>query len=298
MNPRIPGRPTARRRGTRRRQSLGRGRASACLSRGRRPPPASARAGRGGAGAGRDSQPPRARSRRRGRGSRPRRRRAAAQGRGDANGRRRRAPESAGREGRSPSSSTMRRSLMPTPHRLPPKPRADGRRGADRRDAWPRVARTAGARRRLQAPASLRTAKRPAAGQGDRAQANVAEARVQQAERRARAGEAESRIHRGEGAAAGMVSRSTVEIGQIVQPGQPLLALVPLDKVWVTANFKETQLRDMRPGQGVESTWMRWAAAHSTGTSTASPPRPARASACCRPRTRPATTSRSSSACR
>jgi len=34
-----------------------------------------------------------------------------------------------------------------------------------------------------------------------------------------------------------------------VQPGQPLLALVQLDDVWVTANFKETQLKDVRAGQ-------------------------------------------------
>jgi membrane fusion protein (multidrug efflux system) len=40
-----------------------------------------------------------------------------------------------------------------------------------------------------------------------------------------------------------------VETGQIVQPGQPLLAIVSLDDIWVTANFKETQLRSMRPGQ-------------------------------------------------
>ena len=34
-----------------------------------------------------------------------------------------------------------------------------------------------------------------------------------------------------------------VEIGTVIQPGQPLMAIVPLDDVWVTANFKETQLR-------------------------------------------------------
>jgi membrane fusion protein (multidrug efflux system) len=51
---------------------------------------------------------------------------------------------------------------------------------------------------------------------------------------------------------AGMVSRKTVEIGQIVQPGQPLMAVVPLDQVWVTANFKETQLAGIRAGQSAE----------------------------------------------
>jgi membrane fusion protein (multidrug efflux system) len=49
----------------------------------------------------------------------------------------------------------------------------------------------------------------------------------------------------------GLVSRKTVEPGQIVQAGQPLLAVIPLEEVWVTANFKETQLQQMRPGQRV-----------------------------------------------
>lgn len=47
----------------------------------------------------------------------------------------------------------------------------------------------------------------------------------------------------------GMVSQRKVELGQLVQAGQPLLALVPLHKIWVTANYKENQLKDMRPGQ-------------------------------------------------
>ena len=47
----------------------------------------------------------------------------------------------------------------------------------------------------------------------------------------------------------GVVSKKSVEVGEVIQPGQPLLAIVPLEDVWVTANFKETQLRDMRPGQ-------------------------------------------------
>jgi membrane fusion protein (multidrug efflux system) len=49
----------------------------------------------------------------------------------------------------------------------------------------------------------------------------------------------------------GVLGRKSVEIGQRVQPGQQLLSLVPLDDIWVTANFKETQLRQMRAGQGV-----------------------------------------------
>ena len=47
----------------------------------------------------------------------------------------------------------------------------------------------------------------------------------------------------------GIVSRKNVEPGQIVQPGQPLMAVIPLDSTWVTANFKETQLTNMKPGQ-------------------------------------------------
>lgn len=47
----------------------------------------------------------------------------------------------------------------------------------------------------------------------------------------------------------GVVSKKTVEPGEVIQPGQPVLALVNLEDVWVTANFKETQLRNMRPGQ-------------------------------------------------
>jgi membrane fusion protein (multidrug efflux system) len=48
---------------------------------------------------------------------------------------------------------------------------------------------------------------------------------------------------------AGVVSNRTVEVGQNVQPGQELLKLIPLEDIWVTANFKETQLREMKPGQ-------------------------------------------------
>jgi membrane fusion protein (multidrug efflux system) len=50
----------------------------------------------------------------------------------------------------------------------------------------------------------------------------------------------------------GVVTRKTVEVGQVVQQGQGLLMLVPLQDVWVTANFKETQLADVRNGQKAE----------------------------------------------
>ena len=50
----------------------------------------------------------------------------------------------------------------------------------------------------------------------------------------------------------GVISKRTVEIGQVAQVGQPLLAIVPLHEVWVLANFKETQLARVRPGMKAE----------------------------------------------
>jgi membrane fusion protein (multidrug efflux system) len=51
---------------------------------------------------------------------------------------------------------------------------------------------------------------------------------------------------------AGVISNRTVEVGQNVAPGQELLKLIPLNDVWITANYKETQLRDMKVGQPVD----------------------------------------------
>jgi len=50
----------------------------------------------------------------------------------------------------------------------------------------------------------------------------------------------------------GVIGKKSVEPGQRVQPGESLLAVVPLDDIWVTANFKEDQLRRMQPGQPVD----------------------------------------------
>jgi membrane fusion protein (multidrug efflux system) len=52
----------------------------------------------------------------------------------------------------------------------------------------------------------------------------------------------------------GIVGKKTVELGENVSPGQQLMAVVPLDDVWITANFKETQLGRMSPGQRVKFT--------------------------------------------
>ena len=49
----------------------------------------------------------------------------------------------------------------------------------------------------------------------------------------------------------GVVGKKSVEAGTRVSPGQELLAVVPLDDIWITANFKETQLKRMQPGQRV-----------------------------------------------
>jgi membrane fusion protein (multidrug efflux system) len=82
-----------------------------------------------------------------------------------------------------------------------------------------------------------------------KARADVANARVRQAA--AALSQAELNLQRTSiiAPSSGTVSRKSVEVGQVIQPGQPLFALVSQGDVWVTANFKETQLRHMQPGQ-------------------------------------------------
>jgi membrane fusion protein, multidrug efflux system len=82
-----------------------------------------------------------------------------------------------------------------------------------------------------------------------KARADMANARVQQMT--AALAQAELNLERTKITAptAGVVSRKTVESGQVIQPGQPLFALVSLGDVWVTANYKETQLKRVQPGQ-------------------------------------------------
>ncbi len=52
----------------------------------------------------------------------------------------------------------------------------------------------------------------------------------------------------------GVVAQRTVQLGQQVSAGMPLMSVVPLDRVWVDANFRETQLRDLRIGQAATVT--------------------------------------------
>jgi len=50
----------------------------------------------------------------------------------------------------------------------------------------------------------------------------------------------------------GYVTKKSIEIGNQIQAGQPLMAIVSLDDIYVTANYKETQLEKIRPGQKVK----------------------------------------------
>jgi membrane fusion protein, multidrug efflux system len=50
----------------------------------------------------------------------------------------------------------------------------------------------------------------------------------------------------------GYITRRSVQIGNQIQPGQPLMALVSLNDIWITANYKETEMGNIRPGQEVE----------------------------------------------
>jgi membrane fusion protein (multidrug efflux system) len=81
--------------------------------------------------------------------------------------------------------------------------------------------------------------------------AEAASAEAQLAEARATLREAELNLEYTTITApvAGRVTRRTVELGQTVQPGQPLLAVVDLANVWIIANYKETQLTHVRAGQ-------------------------------------------------
>ncbi|HYK10307.1 MAG TPA: HlyD family secretion protein [Gemmatimonadales bacterium] len=53
---------------------------------------------------------------------------------------------------------------------------------------------------------------------------------------------------------AGIVSKKNVEVGQLVQPGEPLMSVVPMDDIWVTANLKETEVADVKAGEPVDVT--------------------------------------------
>ena len=109
----------------------------------------------------------------------------------------------------------------------------------------------------LQSQAGLRqaeaaqTATRTAPAQVRSARARLDAARAKVAQEQAAVREAELKLEYTivKAPSNGIVSRKNVEPGQVLQVGQPLLALVGVDEVWVVANFKETQLAAIRPGQ-------------------------------------------------
>ncbi len=105
-------------------------------------------------------------------------------------------------------------------------------------------------RQREESEAALRDARGRRGEVAIRA-AEVASAQAQLEEARANLREAELNHEYATITApvAGRVTRRTVEVGQVVQPGQPLLAVVDVTTVWVIANYKETQLAHVRPGQ-------------------------------------------------
>jgi len=101
-----------------------------------------------------------------------------------------------------------------------------------------------------QAHAELQTAQTgPSQIKATQARASAADARVLTA--RANLAQAELNLQYAvvKAPVRGVASKKGINVGQVVQTGQPLLAIVQLDEVWVTANFKETQLKDMRAGQ-------------------------------------------------
>jgi len=105
----------------------------------------------------------------------------------------------------------------------------------------------------LQAKADLRSAQTaPQQVSLRRAQADAADAQVDQ--RRAQLAQAQLNFSYTiiRSPVTGIIGKKSVEVGQNVSIGQEMLEVVPLDDIWVTANFKETQLAHMRPGQPVE----------------------------------------------
>ena len=105
--------------------------------------------------------------------------------------------------------------------------------------------------------AQLKTTRESASAAGQ--QVSVSSAGLKAAQARAVAAEANLQLARNQLAdtrvlapATGIVSKKAVEPGQMIQTGQTLMYLVPTDQLWINANLKETELKQVRPGQDVE----------------------------------------------
>jgi membrane fusion protein, multidrug efflux system len=104
--------------------------------------------------------------------------------------------------------------------------------------------------KREQAEANLRSAQTaPQQLSAMRSRAQAAEAQAQQKKAELEQATLDLGYTRLVAPISGIVSNRTVEVGQNVQVGQELMKIINLDDIWVTANFKESQLRYMRPGQ-------------------------------------------------
>jgi membrane fusion protein (multidrug efflux system) len=104
-----------------------------------------------------------------------------------------------------------------------------------------------------QAHAEMQTAQTgPSQVTATKARASAAEAKAQQMRAALAQAELNLQYTTVKAPVRGVVSKKGINPGQVVQAGQPLLAIVQVDDVWVTANFKETQLKDVRPGQRAE----------------------------------------------
>jgi membrane fusion protein (multidrug efflux system) len=101
-----------------------------------------------------------------------------------------------------------------------------------------------------QAHAEMKTAQTgPSQVAATKARATAAEAKAQQMRAALAQAELNLQYTTVKAPIRGVVSKKGINPGQVVQGGQPLLAIVQIDDVWVTANYKETQLKNMRPGQ-------------------------------------------------
>ena len=105
--------------------------------------------------------------------------------------------------------------------------------------------------------AQLKTTRETAAAAGQ--QVGVSSAGLKAAQAKVLAAEANLQLAKNQlgdtrviAPSTGIVSKKAVEPGQMIQSGQTLMYLVPTDKLWVTANLKETELQQVKPGQEVE----------------------------------------------